>query len=64
MFCIGHGQLDKHARREIVQATALQILRHCKYPTSKQVQVVASKIVATIPGTKDFLGVGHVSIAN
>lgn len=61
MFCISIGQLNSSARHEITQAVVHQMMNHCKYPTSKQIDVIASKIVETIKGSKDCLGVGHVS---
>lgn len=61
MFCISMGQLNSHARAEITQAVVHQMMNHCKYPTSKQIDVVAAKIVESIKGSKDCLGVGYVS---
>lgn len=61
MLKIHKGELNSVARREIVQAVTHKMLNNCKYPTAKQIQVVATKIVSNINGTRDALGTGHVS---
>ncbi len=61
MLAISKGELTSSARREIVQSVASKMLNKCKYPTSEQIDVVASKIVAKIKGSRDGLGTGHVS---
>lgn len=61
MLKIHKGELNGVARREIVQAVTHKMLNNCKYPTAKQIQVVATKIVTNINGTRDALGTGHVS---
>lgn len=61
MAALSVAQLNKSARAEITQAVVCNVLTKCKYPTSKQVAVVAAKVVEKIPGSKDFIGVGHVS---
>ena len=61
MLCISKGQLTKNARTEIVQSVTHKMLNYCKYPSKDQREIVASKIVRTINGSRDALGVGHVS---
>ena len=59
MLAISKGELTSSARREIVQSVASKMLNNCKYPTTDQIDVVASKIVE-IKGSCDNLGTGHV----
>ena len=61
MLAISKGELTSSARREIVQSVASKMLNNCKYPTTDQ--VVASRIVEKIKGSRDSLGTGHVSLA-
>ena len=61
MIAITKKQMTSAARREIVQAVSSAVMNVCRYPTAKQIDVVASKIVASI-GVKDTFGVGYVSI--
>ena len=61
MVCITNAKLNSSARAEITQCVVWKILSYCKYPTAKQVAVIASKIVNSINGSKDYLGIGHVS---
>lgn len=60
MLAISKGELTSSARREIVQSVASKMLNNCKYPTTDQIDVVASKIVEKIKGSRDYLGTGHV----
>lgn len=60
MLAISKGELTSSARREIVQSVASKMLNNCKYPTTDQIDVVASKIVGKIKGSRDNLGTGHV----
>lgn len=64
MLAISKAELTSSTRREIVQSVASKMLNHCKYPTTDQIGVVASKIVGTIKGSRDSLGTGHVSLRN
>lgn len=59
-MCISQGSLNSAARTEITQATASQIMNICRYPTTKQLQTVASKIMHQIK-IKDAVGIGYVS---
>lgn len=62
MFAISNGRLDFSSRSEIVQNTVAKMQSYCKYPSSIQKKVVASKIVDMVgSGSKDCLGIGHVS---
>lgn len=54
------NQVTSTTRRAVVKDVAAKCLNYCKYPTSEQLQVVASKIVATFPNLADTLGTGHV----
>ena len=63
MLAISKGELTSSARREIVQSVASKMLNNCKYPTTDQIDVVASRIVEKIKGSRDSLGTGHVSLA-
>ena len=62
MCCIKKGQLNPAARREVIQVVSSRIMDICKYPTTAQLNVVASKIAEEL-GAKDLLGVGYVSKA-
>ena len=55
------GQITCTTRRAIIQDVSAKCLNHCKYPTSEQLVVVASKIVAAFPVLADTIGTGHVS---
>ena len=55
------GCITHITRRAIVQDVAAKCLNYCKYPTSQQVEVIASKIVTEFPILTDKLGTGHVS---
>lgn len=62
MHCLSQGQLNGSSRREITHAVVYKILNCCKYPTSKQIDVVASKIVEEFGKfSRDALGTGYVS---
>ncbi len=61
MACISKGELNTHARREIIQSVTHKMLNYCKYPSKKQREVVASRIVETINGSRDALGISYVS---
>ena len=63
MLAISKGELTSSARREIVQSVASKMLNSCKYPTTDQIDVVASWIVEKIKGSRDSLRTGHVSLA-
>lgn len=56
------GRVTGTTRRAITQDVATKCLNYCKYPTSGQLEVVASKIVAVFPILADTIGTGHVSI--
>ena len=45
MLAIGNENLTSTARAEIVQMTSAKMLSYCKYPTTLQYEVVASKSV-------------------
>ena len=60
MVAISKGELTSSARREIVQLVASKMLNNCKYPTTNQIDVVASNIVKKIKDSRDSLGTGHV----
>jgi len=47
MLATSKAELTSSARREIVQSVASKMLNHCKYPTSDQIGVAASKIVGS-----------------
>ncbi len=64
MGAIAKGQLTSQARREIVQSISSKMLNNAKYPTITQVDVVSSKIIVSIKGTRDRLGTGYVSTAH
>lgn len=55
------GRVTDITRHAIVQDVAAKCPNYCKYPSSNQIQVVASKIVSTFPITKDTTGTGSVS---
>ena len=61
MIELTSGQITTTTRRAIVQDVAAKCLNYCKYPTSGQIEVVASKIVSTFPILADTIGTGHVS---
>ena len=63
MLAISKVELTSSARREIVQSVASKMLNSCKYPTTDQIDVVASRIVEKIKGSHDSLGTEHVSLA-
>lgn len=56
------GIITGTTRRAIVQDVAAKCLNHCKYPTTGQIEVIASKIVAQFPILSDTIGTGHVSL--
>ena len=62
MCCISTGKLTSAARREIVQAVTSKLMNYCKYPTGRQIEVIASKLVERINGAKDALGTGYVRL--
>lgn len=52
---------DKH-RHEITQEICSRIINFCKYPTKKQRDIVASKLVQKFPQLRDCsFTCGHVS---
>ena len=59
---LSSGCITHVTRRAIVQDVAAICLNYCKYPTTKQLDVIASKIVTTFPVLADKLGTGHVSL--
>lgn len=59
---ISTGQITQVTRRAIIQDVSAKCLNYCKYPTTNQLEVVASKIVSTFPVLADTLGTGHVSL--
>ena len=63
MLAISKVELTSSARREIVQSVASKMFNNCKYPTTDQIDVVASRIVEKIKGSHDSLGTEHVSLA-
>ena len=59
---LSSGKLSSSTRRETVQQVAAKMLSYCKYPTSRQFETVASKIVKDLlKGKEDTLGNGYVS---
>lgn len=58
---IASGQITQVTRRAIVQDVSAKCLNYCKYPTTNQLEVIASKIVSAFPVLADTLGTGHVS---
>ena len=63
MLAIGNENLTSTARAEIVQMTSAKMLSYCKYPTTLQYEVVASKIVSSLlKGKGDSIGNGYVSV--
>ena len=55
---------DKH-RHEIVQEICSRMINFCKYPTSKQCNIVAAKLVQKFPQLRDTkFTCGHVSNNN
>ena len=42
---LSSGKLSSSTRRETVQQVAAKMLSYCKYPTSRQFETVASKMV-------------------
>ena len=61
MVALATGEIGDFVRNGIVQDVAAKIFNYCKYPTSDQLQVVASKIVKAFPILRDTIGTGHVS---
>ena len=57
-------QITATTRRAIIQDVAAKCLNYCKYPKSEQIEIVASKIVATFPILADTIGTGHVRFAS
>ena len=55
------GMITGTTRRAIIQDVAAKCLNYCKYPTTIQIEVVASKIVSTFPVLADTIGTGHAS---
>ena len=53
--------LPDNARSFIVRDVAGRMLNHCKYPSTMQIGVVASKLVKQFPSLEDTLGTGYVS---
>ena len=61
MVALTTTKLTTAARREVVRTVASNMLNFCVYPTIKQCEVVASKIV-TKYGVGDHIGIAHVSV--
>ena len=63
MLAIGNENLTSEARAETVQMTSAKMLSYCKYPTTSQYEVVASKIVnSLLKGKGDSILNGYVSV--
>lgn len=67
MAGIQSGIISSRARHEIIQEVASRILNHCLYPSAKQFDVVASKLVYKFPQLADkigreVVGTGFVSV--
>ena len=57
------GKVTGTTRRSIIQDVASKCLNYCKYPSTHQIDTIASKIVSTFPVLADTIGTGHVCIS-
>ena len=53
MLALASGEISDAARGAIVRDVATLILNYCKYPTTQQLEVVASKITKQFPVLAD-----------
>ena len=52
--------ITDHARHEITQEVCSRMMNYCTYPTPKQFEVVATKLVHKFPQLRDTYFTGHV----
>lgn len=62
MLALASGEISDATRGAIVRDVASLILNYCKYPTTQQLEVVASNITKQFPVLADTLGTGHVQL--
>ena len=62
MALLDKKMVTPKVRNHIVREVATRMLDHCLYPTDRQYQVVAAKVVRQFPVLADKqIGKGHVS---
>ena len=62
MALLDKKMVTPKVRNHIVREVATRMLDHCLYPTDRQYQVVAAKVVRQFPVLADkLIGKGHVS---
>ena len=62
MALLDKKMVTPKVRNHIVREVATRMLDHCLYPTDRQYQVVAAKVVRQFPVLADKqIGTGHVS---